>query len=59
MAEGLLPDGYAADNGVGLHFINGTLVKLVSSRPHEKAYRVEGQDESVQETVLEPTYLGG
>ncbi|GAB4373383.1 MAG: hypothetical protein Kow00121_16580 [Elainellaceae cyanobacterium] len=58
VAEGLLPDGYAADDGVGLHFINGTLAKIVSSRPHAKAYRVERQDGVVQETVLEPTYLG-
>jgi len=58
VAEGLLPDGYAADDGVGLHFTNETLAKIVSSRPHAKAYRVEQRDESVQETVLEPTYLG-
>lgn len=57
VAEGRLPDGYAADDGVALHFINGTLAKIVSSRPHAKAYRVERQDEGVQETVLEPTYL--
>ena len=57
VVEGLLPDGYAADDGVGLHFINGTLAKIVSSRLHAKAYRVERQDEGVQETVLEPTYL--
>jgi dipeptidase E len=59
VAEGILPDGYAADDGVGLHFINGTLAKIVSSRPHAKAYRVERQDEGVQETVLEPIYLRG
>lgn len=59
VAEGLLPNGYAADDGVGLHFINRTLAKIVSSRPHAKAYRVERQNEGVQETVLEPTYLGG
>lgn len=58
VTEGLLPNGYAADDGVGLHFINGTLAKIVSSRPQAKAYRVERQDEGVLETVLEPTYLG-
>ncbi len=58
VTEGLLPNGYAVDDGVGLHFINGMLAKIVSSRPHAKAYRVERQDEGVQETVLEPTYLG-
>ena len=58
VTEGLLPDGHAADDGVGLHFINETLAKVVSSRPQAKAYRVERQDGIVQETVLEPIYLG-
>ncbi len=57
VAQGLLEDGYAADDGVGLHFINGTLAKIVSSRPTAKAYRVERQDNGVQETLLEPIYL--
>lgn len=59
VAEGLLADGYAADDGVGLHFVNGTLAKIVSSRPAANAYRVERQGTEVQETLLEPTYLGG
>lgn len=39
------------------YFINGTLAKIVSSRPRAKAYRVERQDKGVQEIVLELTYL--
>jgi dipeptidase E len=58
IADGILTDGYAADDGVGLHFINGTLSKIVSSCPSAKAYRVEQKDTGVQETVLELTYPG-
>lgn len=38
--------------------MSGTLAKIVSSRPDAKAYHVERQDDGVQETVLESTYLG-
>lgn len=58
VADRLLESGYAADDGVGLHFINDTLKKIVSSRPTAKAYHVERQGERVQETLLEPIYLG-
>lgn len=58
VADRLLDDGYAADDGVGLHFINETLARIVSSRPSAKAYRVERQNNTVQETLLEPIYLG-
>lgn len=57
VADRLLEDGYAADDGVGLHFINETLARIVSSRPLAKAYRVERQNNAVQETPLEPIYL--
>jgi dipeptidase E len=53
----LLNDGYAADNGVGLHFVGDRLEKIVSSRPNAKAYRVEKIGETVKETSLESTYL--
>ncbi|MCU0534695.1 MAG: peptidase E [Hydrococcus sp. Prado102] len=58
VAEGLLDAGYAADDGVGLHFVGDRLENIVSSRPNAKAYRVEKSGDSVKETVLETTYLG-
>lgn len=57
VAEGL-PGGYAADDGVGLHFVGTDLAAIVASRPGVKAYRIEGQNGAVVETPLEPTYLG-
>ena len=57
LSQGLVSDGYAADDGVGLHFIDNTLHKVVSSRPQAKAYRLEKMNGEVRETVLEPIYL--
>lgn len=53
-----LPAGYAADDGVGLHFIGDQLSAIVSSRPAAKAYRVEKIGNLVHETPLQPRYLG-
>ncbi len=58
LAEGLIGEGYAADDGVALHFLGTRLEKIVSSRPHAKAYRLEKVGETVKENPLKPTYLG-
>ena len=49
--------GYAADDGVALHFIDKEFVKAVSSRPTAKAYRVDGSLTGIEEE-LETIYLG-
>ncbi len=49
--------GYAVDDGVGLHFINGHLHKVVSSRTHAKAYRVESLKGRAVETPITPILL--
>jgi dipeptidase E len=56
--EGLLQGGFAADDGVALHFIGTELDRAVSSRPSARAYRVGLESGSVVEAVLTPTYLG-
>jgi dipeptidase E len=58
IAEGLIGPGYAADDGVGLHYIGTEFTKAVSSRPHAKAFRVEQRGDEVVEAVVEPEYLG-
>lgn len=52
-----LPGGYAADDGVGLHFINGALQHVVSSQPGAKGYKVELKGKAVVETVLDTQFL--
>ncbi len=61
VARGAIPDGYGADDGVGLLFEETQLVKIVASRPGTQAYRVERQTgeggQTVLETRLEPQLL--
>jgi peptidase E len=60
VARGAMPDGYGADDGVGLLFEDRTLVRIVSARPDGRAYRVAaGADAQVDERVLEPVRLDG
>lgn len=55
---GELPEGIAADDGVGLHYVGNELHKVVSSRPMAKAYRVYRQNAVGKEDEIEPYYLG-
>jgi peptidase E len=58
IARGTMPAGYGADDGVGLLFEDRALVRIVSSRPAARAYRVEPRaDASVDEHVIEPELL--
>ncbi|MFI5230125.1 MAG: Type 1 glutamine amidotransferase-like domain-containing protein [Gemmatimonadales bacterium] len=58
VARGVLPAGYAADDGAALHFVGRRLHRIVSSRPNANAYRVERRGRGVRERVLEPAFLG-
>jgi dipeptidase E len=40
------PSGYAADDGVALHFVGTELQEVMSSRPEARAYRVEPGSET-------------
>jgi peptidase E len=52
VADGLA-SGFAADVGAALHFIDGALAEVVTSRPHAHAYRVERRrDGDVHEEPL-------
>ena len=51
VGEGL-PAGYAADDGVGLHFHGPDLVEAVRSRAGGRAFRVEHDGDAVTETAL-------
>jgi dipeptidase E len=57
VGDGMRP-GFAADDGVGLHFRGTRLERVVSSRPEGRAYRVEPVGDVVVEAPLEVSYLG-
>jgi dipeptidase E len=50
--------GFAADDGVALHFRREELAAVVTSRPHAGAYRVEPLGGEVIETPLQAGHLG-
>ena len=58
VASGRMPDGVAADDGVALHYVDGKLAKVVSSRPRAKAYRVTRSGKRAVERALKTRYLG-
>jgi dipeptidase E len=52
LIDGGLADGYATDDGVGLHFRGTELAEAVSERPGGRAFRVERSGDGVTETAL-------
>jgi dipeptidase E len=57
IGDGMAP-GFAADVGAALHFIDGTLAEVVTSRPDAAAYRVERRQNGIDEQKLASRYLG-
>ncbi len=63
VADGTLAPGYAADDGVGLHFRGTGFVEALAFRPGGAAYRVEaagaagGAGVAARETRIEPRLL--
>ena len=58
IGSGALPDGFAADDGVGLLFEGRTFVEAVASLPGQHAYRVERRrGNGVEETQIRARLL--
>lgn len=57
MLDGNADNGYAIDNGVGLHFINEKLFKAVSSRKKSKAFSVYSEDGVFYEDKLDVQHI--
>src|SRR4051812_14798845 len=39
VARAAMPEGYAADDGAALHFVDGKLARVVANMPRKKGYR--------------------
>lgn len=48
----------AAEDGVALHYVDGRIVRAVTSRPHARAYRYGVVDGEVRQETITPEYLG-
>lgn len=57
VASGEIMPGVAFDDGAAGHYIDGTLSRVVSSRPKAKGYRVERVGDSAKEVEMETHYL--
>jgi dipeptidase E len=57
VADGTLPPGWIADDGVGLLFRDMALERVVSARPRARAARVDLVDGGVVETPIEPEVI--
>lgn len=55
---GKISAGIATDDGAGVHYINGTVHQVVSSRKNAKAYRVFRKGNQVIEETVQTKYLG-
>jgi peptidase E len=58
VAAGELPPGYAIDDGVGMHFVDGELLRVVSCDAGATAYSVGMEDGKIRETVMKAQLLG-
>jgi dipeptidase E len=58
VAGGKIDEGYAADDGVALHFIDGRLLRAVSNRPRARGWRLSRSGKRAVERALLTRYLG-
>jgi dipeptidase E len=56
--SGGIGNGMAADDGVGLHYKDDKIFRVVSSRPNAKAYKVDLINGKVIEEEIKPIFLG-
>jgi peptidase E len=58
ISEGVLPAGYATENGVSLHFIDTKLQRVISDTKNKAAYHVyRARNGNIVEERLEPNFL--
>lgn len=58
IADGTLPDGYATDDGVNIHFVDEIFHQAISDRPNVFAYRItRNPDGTITEEKIDPTLL--
>lgn len=57
VAEGLIPEGVAADDSVGLHFVGTELCEAVALQPGASAYRVSSKDGRIGEEAIPVRHL--
>jgi len=57
VSKGILSGGYAADDNVGLHFIDEKLAYIVASKKGRNAYRLTRHPRTAHETRIDPNIV--
>jgi peptidase E len=57
IGDGKLPEGYATDDQVALHYVDETLHKVIAETSGKYAYHVVRTSDGVEETRIEPEVL--
>ena len=57
IARNQIPAGYAADDGVALHFVNEKLVEAVSIKSSANAYQISPESGKARQIVIRPRLL--
>jgi peptidase E len=57
ISKGKVSAGVAADDGVGLHFIDQKLARVVSTSASGRGWRVDLTDDGIREQALVPQRL--
>ena len=58
LSNGEIAPGFGIENSAALHFIDGRLAHVISSRPTATAYQLKLAGDQVAESALEARYLG-
>ncbi len=58
LAEDRIAAGYGLDDGAALHFLNGKILRKISSRPKARIFHVRKHNGKIIEVELQPDYLG-
>lgn len=56
--DGVINCGYGVDDGAALHFVDGELIRVVTSRVGMNAYLVEKSGKKINEKKIDGIYLG-
>ncbi len=57
IAKKQIPGGYAADDGVALHFVDEKLVEAISVKPSANAYQISSECGKARQIVIRPRLL--
>ena len=56
--NGVLKEGYGAEDGAAVHFIDNEPIRVITSRPDAKCFKIKKVKNKITEVPMETVYLG-